>query len=124
MLVAHALSPSVESAAAAAALSEATQDNGERQESAIGVLKIQEKRLDVNLWKIEGRNRKGNRFPVVFFTRNPCRRSPDASERRRKRQCQRKWSAWTEWIASDAVAADSAAVAADWSGAAGSAEAR
>ena len=87
------------------------------------MLKIQEKRLDVNLWKIEGRNHKGSRFPVVFFTKNPCRRSPDANERRRKMQYQRKWSAWTEWTASDAVAADSAAVAADWSVAAGAAEA-
>ena len=116
------LTPSAESGAAVAALYEATQGKG-RGKEAHGVLKIQEKRLDVNLWRIGGRNYKGSHFPIVFFTRNPCRRSPDANERRRKKQYQRKWSAWTEWTAKDTVAADSAAVAADWSGAAGAAEA-
>ena len=50
------------------------------------VLKIVEKRWDVNLWRIGGKSHKGSHFPVVFFTRSPCRRSPDACERRRGKQ--------------------------------------
>jgi hypothetical protein len=60
------------------------------------VLKIVEKRLDVNLWRIGGKNHKGSHSPVVFFTKNPCRRSPDACERRRKKQLEGKteWGTW------------------------------
>ena len=60
------------------------------------VLKIGEKRLGVNLWGIEGKNYKGGHSPVVFVTKAPCRRSPDTSERRRVKEIQSKWSAWTQ----------------------------
>ena len=60
------------------------------------VLKLVEKRLDVNLWRIGGKNHKGSHFPVVFFTKNPCRRSPDACERRRRKQLEGK-SDWGTW---------------------------
>ena len=50
------------------------------------VLKMKEKRLGVNLWRIDGKNHRGSHFPVVCFTKNACRRSPDASEGRRKKQ--------------------------------------
>ena len=70
-----------------------------KDKEANRVLKIQEKRLGVNLWRIGGINRKGSHVPVVFFTRNPCRRSPDANERRRLKELYRQWSAWAAWDA-------------------------
>ena len=63
------------------------------------VLNIVETRLDVNLWRIGGKNHKGSHFPVVFFTKNPCRRSPDACERRRRKQLEQQsdWGTWAAW---------------------------
>ena len=78
------------------------------------VLKIVEKRLDVNLWRIGGKNHKCSYFPVVFSTKNPCRRSPDACERRRRKQLEGKseWGTWHHKVISDAPEVDSGSVAA------------
>ena len=80
--------------AAAAVLSEATQGKGKGKAATRG-LKIVEKRLDVNLWRIEGKNYTGSHFPVVFFTKSPCRRSPDANGRRRLKEARGELGPWT-----------------------------
>ena len=54
--------------------------------SGYKVFKMKEKRLDVDLWRIDGQNHRGSHFPVVCYTKKACRRSPDANERRRKKQ--------------------------------------
>ena len=99
------LQPSAESAAAVAALLKATKGPGKGKE-AHSTLKVSEKRLDVKLWKIGGQNYKGIHFPVLFFTHNTCRRSPDKLEERRQKQYVRKAARPT------AVAARPTAVAA------------
>ena len=60
--------------------------------------------MDINLWSIGGTSYKGSDFPVVLFTQNPGRRSPDAHERRRKKDINRQWRGWTSWDASDSSA--------------------
>ena len=111
----HTLSPDPTNAAVAAQR-EATQGKG-KSNAPPSVLRIQEKRLDATLWKIEGDNYGGNHFLVVFFTKNSCRRSPDANERRRNKRNQNSKNTSTAWPAGDRscgrLAASSAAVAAD-----------
>ena len=88
------LSPSKESAVVTA-LAAKTEGKG-KGTSGNRVLKMQEKRLDVNLWRLDGQIHRGSHFPVVCFTKNACRRSPDANERRRKKQLEAK-SGRTPW---------------------------
>ena len=83
------LEPSAESGAAVAALLHATKGAG-KGKGAQPTLKVLEKRLDVNLWKIGNQHYKGSHFPVLFFTHNPGRRSPDKLEERRKKQLARR----------------------------------
>ena len=54
--------------------------------------------LKVGLQDIHQEDKTGflSHFPVVFFTKNPCRRSPDACERRRRKQLEQK-SDWGTW---------------------------
>ena len=51
----------------------------------VGSLAVQEKRLDPEAWKIGGQHYKGSHFPVIAFTANRGRRSPDALERRHEK---------------------------------------
>ena len=88
------LSPSDASAAVVPQV-HSTKGKGKHRDM-LRVLNIVEKRLGVNLWRIGGKNHKGSHFPVVFFTKNPCRRSPDACERRRRKQLEGK-SDWGTW---------------------------
>ena len=86
------LTPSTE-LAAVAVLAEETETvrkgRGNGNEN-IRRLKIVEKRLDDDLWKIDGKQYKGSHFPLLAYTKNPCRRSPDANERRHKRGANRQ----------------------------------
>ena len=44
------------------------------------VLKIIEKRLELDHWKINGTERGGCHFPIMFYTQNMGRRSVDVNE--------------------------------------------
>ena len=66
-------------------------------------LKVNEKRLEAELWKFKGENRKGSHFPICAFTGNVGRRSDErfrarkarGEERARKaRDEERRWSSW------------------------------
>ena len=46
------------------------------------VLQIVEKRLEVELWRVNGTDRGGCQFPIMFYTQTMGRRSADANERR------------------------------------------
>ena len=46
------------------------------------MLEIVEKRLGMEHWQINGMDRGGRRFPIVFYTQNESRRTADAHERR------------------------------------------
>ena len=93
--VAETLRPSFESGTAVTALQSAPPHKSH------GILRIQEKWMDVNLWRIGGANYKGSHFPVVFFTKNPGRRSPDAADRRRRSQNQKTWGQGSAAVAVD-----------------------
>ena len=64
-------------------------------------LKVNEKRLEAELWKYKGENRKGSHFPICAFTGNVGRRSDErflarkarGEERARKAE-ERRWSSW------------------------------
>ena len=68
------LTPS-DASAAVAALSEATQGKG-KGKAATRVLKIVEKRLDANLWRIECKNYKGSHFPSCSSPRTRAGAAP------------------------------------------------
>ena len=48
-------------------------------------LEVREKRLDVNVWKYQGKLHKGSHFPLAAFTRNVGRRSTERYEARKNR---------------------------------------
>ena len=86
------LSPSAESAAVAA-LDEETerwQKGRVKGNKNSRRLKIVEKNMDPNMWKIGGKQYKGSHFPLVAYTKNTSRRSPDANERRHRRGANRE----------------------------------
>jgi hypothetical protein len=102
------------------------------------VLQIIEKRLELEHWKINGTERGGCHFPIMFYTQNMGRRSADANERRKIKAAtmQKKtgssgraanssqwhasnssyWSSkdWSGKTQADSVEAESTAVAAEW----------
>ena len=49
-------------------------------------LEVREKRLDVDIWKFEGKNYKGSHFPLALFTRNVGRRSEERYVARQRRK--------------------------------------
>ena len=51
-----------------------------------GCLKVNEKRLSVDIWRHEGEHQKGAHFPICVFTNNIGRRSPQKMEERRKKR--------------------------------------
>ena len=55
-----------------------------------GCIKIQEKRLDVDLWTCAGENYGGSHFPLCAFTHNVGRRSPQKLEQRMQRAYEKK----------------------------------
>ena len=71
--------------AVAAGLTEAS---AQSNEPARLFLKLREKRLDANVWLVDGDNHKGSHFPLCFFTNNVGRRSEERyiarSERRKE----------------------------------------
>ena len=48
-------------------------------------LKVNEKRLEAELWKYKGENRKGSHFPICAFTGNVGRRSDERFRARKAR---------------------------------------
>ena len=80
----------ISSRESAAAAAQGGEKKGKwKRKEANGGLKMVEKRLDVKLWSSGGTNL-GRHFPLATFTQNPCRRSPDAYEKRQKKT----WGKW------------------------------
>ena len=54
------------------------------------VLQVVEKRVEVEQWRVNGTERGGCHFPIMFYTQNMGRRSADANERRMIKAANRK----------------------------------
>ena len=61
------------------------------------MLEIVEKRLEMDLWQLEGKDRGGAHFPIMFDTHNHGRRSADALERRTNIAVHKQKKAGSSW---------------------------
>ena len=99
----HFLAPS-----SAVAGQSSTAVAGQRKErNERSQLKVNEKRLEAELWKYNGENRKGSHFPICAFTGNVGRRSDERFRARKERGEERWGRSWKkasqpqwEWEAS------------------------
>ena len=92
-------------AAVAAPSANGAQDDGDDNDKA--VFKVKEKRLDPELWRIDGESYKGSHFPIAAFTNQVGRRSPEKHQKRQNRQWAKYgWGSngWTSWGSSSAWA--------------------
>jgi hypothetical protein len=71
------------------------------KEGAGKVLEIVEKRLEMDLWQLEGKNRGGAHLPMMFYTNNHGRRSVVALERRKNIAAHKQKKVGSSWRAAN-----------------------
>ena len=91
--LANKLKPTLEPCPASAA---AVKGKGKGNGCNRNCIKIREKRLHVDLWKLDGEHHKGSHFPICAFTNNVGRRSPERLQARHERAASRSggWRGW------------------------------
>jgi hypothetical protein len=66
-------------------------------------LEIVDKRVDMNLWQLEDKNRGGAHLPIMFYTNSHGRRSVVALERRKNIAVNKQKKAGSSWRAANSI---------------------
>jgi hypothetical protein len=90
---------SQQAAVAAAAVAAAAVAKGRAAVAATPrtCVKIREKRLEFELWRLNGDHYKASHYPICVFTNNVGRRSPERLEARQQKAREKKQANDCEW---------------------------